>query len=174
MTEVLIPWTDERIARIRSLHLQHGLGAGRIADIIGGTTRNAVLGKLNRMGILRRHDAEVPSRGKGDGRGSVTAAETIVRRVRQVVEAKLERPPAAILEPSEARSPKTVMQLGFNDCRFPLDISLTESTMDTLFCGARTALREDGAQQPYCAEHCRRAFVPAKERRKASTPYWLR
>jgi GcrA cell cycle regulator len=42
-------WTEERVARAKELYLE-GVSAGEIARDLGGTTRNAVIGKINRLG----------------------------------------------------------------------------------------------------------------------------
>lgn len=46
-------WTEERIKHLHELYVNQGLSAGRIADILGGCTRNAVIGKVSRMGWVK-------------------------------------------------------------------------------------------------------------------------
>jgi len=46
-------WTPERTAKALDLWKQ-GFSAGEIANLIGGVTRNAVIGKLNRIGAPAR------------------------------------------------------------------------------------------------------------------------
>jgi GcrA cell cycle regulator len=43
-------WTDERVARLKVLQ-DEGLSAAQIAADLGGISRNAVIGKLTRMGL---------------------------------------------------------------------------------------------------------------------------
>lgn len=43
-------WTDERLARAKELRLE-GFSFGRVADLLGGVSRNAVIGKLRREGF---------------------------------------------------------------------------------------------------------------------------
>jgi GcrA cell cycle regulator len=45
-------WTQERVALLVNYWRIEGLSATQIAQRLGGTTRNAVLGKLHRMGML--------------------------------------------------------------------------------------------------------------------------
>lgn len=54
--ERVVDWTEDRIAIVRALW-NEGKSAGQIASYIGRpATRNAVLGKLNRLGLLgNRH-----------------------------------------------------------------------------------------------------------------------
>lgn len=44
-------WTEERMELLRSMW-QQGRPAGEIARILGDTSRNAVMGKVNRMGLM--------------------------------------------------------------------------------------------------------------------------
>lgn len=44
-------WTGERIALLRSMWLE-GRPAGEIAKALGDVTRNAVMGKINRLGLM--------------------------------------------------------------------------------------------------------------------------
>lgn len=43
-------WTDERTEKLKVLHGQ-GLSASQIAKILGGVTRNAVIGRAHRIGL---------------------------------------------------------------------------------------------------------------------------
>lgn len=45
-------WTDERVQSLKDLYAQ-GLSAARIARALGNISRNAVIGKIHRLGILR-------------------------------------------------------------------------------------------------------------------------
>ena len=46
-------WTDERIERLRALWSE-GKSASEIARILGGVTRNAVIGKVHRLNLTGR------------------------------------------------------------------------------------------------------------------------
>ncbi|MDP3407259.1 GcrA family cell cycle regulator [Bosea sp. (in: a-proteobacteria)] len=43
-------WTEERVARLKAL-LERGLSAGEIAEELGDVSRNAVIGKVHRLGL---------------------------------------------------------------------------------------------------------------------------
>ena len=45
-------WTDERIAELKRLHAE-GLSAAQIGVRLGFVTRNAVLGKIHRLGLSK-------------------------------------------------------------------------------------------------------------------------
>ncbi len=46
-------WTDERVAQLRQLW-GSGKSASEIADLLGGVSRNAVIGKAHRLGLSGR------------------------------------------------------------------------------------------------------------------------
>lgn len=48
-----VGWTDERVEQVRNLW-RAGHSAGAIASMIGNTTRNAVIGKVSRLGLPGR------------------------------------------------------------------------------------------------------------------------
>src|SRR5205085_4411379 len=53
-----VSWTDERIETLKKLWSE-GLSASQIAAELGGVTRNAVIGKVHRLGLSGR--AKTPS-----------------------------------------------------------------------------------------------------------------
>ena len=46
-------WTDERVDQLKTLWTE-GLSASQIARVLGGVTRNAVIGKVHRLGLAGR------------------------------------------------------------------------------------------------------------------------
>ncbi len=46
-------WTDERVEQLKALWTE-GLSASQIARVLGGVTRNAVIGKVHRLGLAGR------------------------------------------------------------------------------------------------------------------------
>ncbi|KQP34593.1 hypothetical protein ASF27_03385 [Methylobacterium sp. Leaf102] len=53
MTETVPSWSDERVDLLRRLW-QDGLSASQVATQLGGVTRNAVIGKVHRLGLSGR------------------------------------------------------------------------------------------------------------------------
>src|SRR5579862_5650310 len=52
--EPMMSWTDERIEQLKSLWTE-GLSASHIAKVMGGgISRNAVIGKVHRLGLAGR------------------------------------------------------------------------------------------------------------------------
>ena len=54
-------WSGERVSALKKLWLD-GLSASQIASQLGGVTRNAVLGKIHRLGLSERAVTSKPSR----------------------------------------------------------------------------------------------------------------
>ena len=46
-------WTDEKVQKLKELW-KKGYTASQIADALGGTTRNAVIGKAHRLNLEAR------------------------------------------------------------------------------------------------------------------------
>src|SRR5438128_9934504 len=59
--EVDMGWTDERVELLKKLW-QDGLSASQIAKQLGGVTRNAVIGKVHRLGLSGRAAPSKPQR----------------------------------------------------------------------------------------------------------------
>jgi GcrA cell cycle regulator len=53
-------WTDERVETLRRMWLE-GQSASQIAKELGGVTRNAVIGKVHRLGLSNRGGDGVPA-----------------------------------------------------------------------------------------------------------------
>ncbi len=66
-------WTDERIEQLRKLWSE-GHPASRIAEELGGVSRNAVIGKAHRLGLAKR-----PSPVKSDKNKAKAAAKPAVK-----------------------------------------------------------------------------------------------
>ena len=49
-------WTDERVEKLKELWAE-GMSASQIAKVLGGVTRNAVIGKVHRLGLSNRGPA---------------------------------------------------------------------------------------------------------------------
>lgn len=83
-------WTPQRVTTMTTLWIE-GRSAREIAEHLGGTTRNAVIGRVSRMGLQRRID---PQSGNSQRADKVRRA----RRTRPVVMRPQppERPPEPI------------------------------------------------------------------------------
>ena len=54
-------WSEERVALLRKLWAE-GLSASQIAKQLGGVTRNAVIGKVHRLGLAGRATPSRPAK----------------------------------------------------------------------------------------------------------------
>ena len=145
-------WTDERVEMLRKLWSE-GLSASQIAAHLGGVSRNAVIGKVHRLGLPGRKpkDATLARRGQ---RAPVDRVPKARRRSMfwQSLEgvAKLPLPLADV--PIDPTKVKTLQDLEANDCRWPLG----DPQAPTFgFCGCPKL-----PGLPYCEPHARRAYAP--------------
>src|ERR1700709_2830864 len=91
-------WTDERVELLKKLWAD-GLSASQIAGELGGITRNAVIGKVHRLGPSGRPKAP-----------SSSVPLPAHRRVRQVPPARPARPPKAppLCGPARAKAARAL------------------------------------------------------------------
>jgi GcrA cell cycle regulator len=138
-------WPPERVATLERLWTD-GLSASEIAARFPGITRNAVLGKLHRLGRL------------GRGRPTTSATPRKVKPPRTPRARRPKAPPMAPARPSPLATPTwagevaTVEALRSWHCRWPIG---DPREANFAFCGRRVAAR------PYCGDHCAVAYQPA-------------
>ena len=145
-------WTDERVEQLKKLWLE-GLSASQIAKQLGGVTRNAVIGKVHRLGLSGRATPSQPQR-------PVFRAPRAPRPVMVGQAQRRSEPHAAPAQPPvyvrEEPGSATVLTLGAHMCKWPIgDPASDEFT----FCGRRS--HEEG---PYCTEHARVAYQPPQRK----------
>jgi len=153
------PWTSERTERLKKL-FDAGLSCSQIACEIG-TTRNAVIGKMHRLGLSRPRDLFAnrlkPKRAPKDtwrpkafrpkiqGLSISAQREMLKRAYPQQAENE-----AAIDSPHKC----SLLELSQAQCRWPLS---EPGTDDFGFCGNPAV---DGFS--YCAGHARLAYRPRR------------
>ncbi len=140
-------WTDERVELLKKLWTE-GLSASQIARQLGDVTRNAVIGKVHRLGLSGRGS---PSRSERPR--AVTVPKPTVKPVfikPMIVEKK-----PVVLENGEYA---TVMTLKENMCKWPIG---DPASPDFRFCGHKTM-----PGSPYCEAHARLAYQPVDRRRQ--------
>jgi GcrA cell cycle regulator len=161
-------WTDERVETLKKLWLD-GLSASQIAKHLGGVTRNAVIGKVHRLGLSGRAAPSQPARPAFKAPRPARPAATAVPAPRRAAQppsrdtghasAIAHRPAVAPPQPEEP-GVATVLTLGAHMCKWPIGDPATD---DFTFCGRRSA--DDG---PYCVEHARIAYQPQQNKKKSS------
>lgn len=154
-------WTDERIEMLRKLW-SDGLSASQIATSLGGVTRNAVIGKIHRLGLSGRVKApqRTGTRPRPAGSGATGGAVKAVSAPRVMAAGALAV--KVVEEPEEAPAPQPaaevvpitggvgLMDLKVSSCRWPLG---DPSQDDFRYCGARCV-----AGDTYCRAHSEQAF----------------
>jgi len=177
-------WTEERIAALKSLW-EEGLSASQIAARLGGVTRNAVIGKVHRLGLSGRPSPLRADPARPETKPASAAAPmarrvvpqpnlTVVRtagpaEVRPAEQAKMAAP-APMLVAELATAPVAVPEavvpsgnrvslLNITDrmCKWPLG---HPGEPDFHFCGDRSL-----TGQPYCQTHASMAYQHAAPRR---------
>ncbi len=175
-------WDDERVALLKKLWSE-GLSCSQIASRLGRVTRNAVMGKVARLGLNhRRGGAMKGSRRPANAFGG--AMGTSAKRPR-----KTNGKPAAVkIEAAGARSLTVYNRVPFSPPAEPLRESFVELVIplaerkgvadlephhcrwpigdpqhaDFHFCG-----KDKVEGLPYCPHHSRRAFVAPQPKRAA-------
>jgi GcrA cell cycle regulator len=158
-------WTDERVELLKKLWSE-GLSASQIAGRLGTVTRNAVIGKVHRLGLSGR---ATTSRMKSHRpRPRQNAAKRLAKprftnvgntALRQLYQQADTEPYVAAVEelvipPAER---KTIETLSECHCRWPIG---DPQDAEFHFCG-----RNKVSGLPYCEFHARRAFQPPQSRR---------
>jgi GcrA cell cycle regulator len=162
-------WTDERVELLRKLW-SDGLSASQVAAELGaGITRNAVIGKIHRLGLAERAKTVVSSRprvakaprqpAQPRVTGHAVSGNVALAFAPQVYSAPRARPEEEeIAIPMSERV--TLMELRESMCRWPMG---DPTTPEFRFCGGPSPIGEG----PYCAYHARIAYQPSQERRRA-------
>lgn len=137
-------WTEDRVELLTKLWAE-GLSASQIARTLGEVTRNAVIGKVHRLGL--------------SGRATPTRSDRprISARRKPVIKAVLLEPEIIEEEPLEDGEFATVLTLNERMCKWPIGHPGTEKFH---FCG-----RKSTSASPYCDAHARIAYQPASSRR---------
>jgi GcrA cell cycle regulator len=166
-------WTDERVETLKKLW-QDGHSASQIAKQLGGVTRNAVIGKVHRLGLSGRAAPSSPARPmyKPAPRPTRTAAPAahVPSQPAPSHAAPVRRDPIVAARPVvsqpivpyvESPGTATVLTLGAKMCKWPIGDPASDGFS---FCGRRS---DDGT--PYCVEHARVAYQPSQKTKKRET-----
>ena len=137
-------WTDQKIEKLKELWGK-GNTASQIAEIIGGMSRNAVIGKAHRLNL----SAKIKSRSSNNfntQKIDVDAEDTSKKTRKSKFKSLL------IEKDFEPENPKQLEELDENTCKWP-NGHPNESTF--YFCG-RSSLKDFS----YCKLHLLYAFQP--------------
>jgi GcrA cell cycle regulator len=156
-------WNDERVETLKRLWAE-GLSASQIATELGGITRNAVIGKVHRLGLAGR--AKSPATATPRPRKARTHSH-MIRVARPTVrgntalaaafEYEVEAEPEVVDNVIPMGQRRTLLELSEQTCRWPIG---DPGDAGFFFCGGQTVMTF-----PYCSHHCRVAYQPASPRR---------
>lgn len=160
-------WTDERVDILKKLWAE-GHSASQIAKELGGVTRNAVIGKVHRLGLSGRATPSRPVKrpprlARPKPRvlpdGTVKQAKTVAVTPTAAKVAREERDLIEKLPPMELDNGEkaTVLNLSASMCKWPIG---DPADPNFAFCGRKADCG------PYCAEHAKIAFQPARKRER--------
>jgi GcrA cell cycle regulator len=156
-------WTDERVETLKKLWTD-GLSASQIAAELGGITRNAVIGKVHRLGLAGR--AKSPSSAAPRPRKArphphmlrvsrpATRGNTALAHA---FDLEIAAEPQFVDNVIPMGQRRSLLELTEETCRWPIG---DPGHADFFFCGGQTL-----TSLPYCAYHSRVAYQPANARR---------
>src|SRR6201996_4516168 len=145
----VLTWSDERVEQLKKLW-ESGLSASQIAAELGNVTRNAVIGKVHRLGLSGR--AKTPASAAPRQR-KARPAQHMVRMSRpmsranpalaQAFEVELEPDPIAFDNVVPMSQRLSLLELNEGTCHWPVG---DPASPDFFFCGGQRA-----PERPYCA-----------------------
>jgi len=159
-------WTDERVETLKKLWTE-GHSASQIANQLGGVSRNAVIGKVHRLGLSGRSTPSRPvKRPPALARPKPRAATATPASGKEDAAPATSRgqkrrgEPLAPL-PLDDGETASVLTLRESMCKWPIGDPADSSFA---FCGRKASCG------PYCAEHASVAFQPSRKTARAGTP----
>jgi GcrA cell cycle regulator len=161
-------WTDERVELLKKLW-SDGLSASQIAAELGGITRNAVIGKVHRLGLSgRAKSASSASPRPRKARSSAHMLRMTRPSIRgntalaRAYEIEADAEPELIDNIIPIGQRRTILELTEQTCHWPVG---DPGSSEFFFCGGPTI-----SGLPYCAYHSRVAYQPAGDRRRDRRP----
>jgi len=139
-------WTDEKVAKLKDLWGK-GSTASQIAEILGGVSRNAVIGKAHRLNLSGKIIAKKSSNNqKIDKSKNLNLKKVRKGRFKSII----------IDKDFEPENPKQLEELDEKSCKWPIGHPNEENFY---FCG-RTSLKGFS----YCKLHLLYAFQPKNKK----------
>ena len=138
-------WTEEKVSKLKELWGK-GNTASQIAEIIGGISRNAVIGKAHRLNL----SAKIKTRTAASNKNFENSIEENNSKSRRFRKNKFK---SLIIEKDfEPENPKQLEELDENSCKWPIGHPDEKSFY---FCG-RSSLKDFS----YCKLHLLYAYQP--------------
>ena len=138
-------WTEEKVSKLKELWGK-GNTASQIAEIIGGISRNAVIGKAHRLNL----SAKIKTRSATSNKNF---EESLVNNNTKQRKSRTSRFKSLIIEKDfEPEQPKQLEELDENSCKWPIG---HPDEKNFYFCG-RSSLKDFS----YCKLHLLYAYQP--------------
>ena len=138
-------WTEEKVAKLKELWGK-GNTASQIAEIIGGISRNAVIGKAHRLNL----SAKIKTRTASSNESFKNSRNDNNIKSKRGRRSKFKS--LLIEKDFEPENPKTLEELDENSCKWPIGHPNEKSFY---FCG-RSSLKDFS----YCKLHLLYAYQP--------------
>jgi len=146
-------WTEEKVSKLKELWGK-GNTASEIANIIGGISRNAVIGKAHRLNL----SAKIKTRAATSNQDFDSSIENKKNKFKKGRRNKFK---SLIIEKDfEPENPKQLEQLDENSCKWPIG---HPDEKDFYFCG-RSSLKDFS----YCKLHLLYAYQPKGKKEDAT------
>ena len=142
-------WTSEKVEKLKELWSK-GHTASQIAEKLGDTTRNAVIGKAHRLNLEARAPSKQSSINKSRENKQVS------RRSPAPMSRKARFQSILLDKNFEAENPKSLEELTEDTCKWPIGHPNEEKFY---FCG-----RKPEGEFPYCKLHVLYAFQPKNQK----------
>ena len=142
-------WTDEKVAKLKELWGK-GKTANQIAEIIGGISRNAVIGKAHRLNLSEK----IKTRTATSNQNFDNSQDN--KNIRSNKGRKNRFKSLIIEKDFEPENPKQLEELDENSCKWPIGHPNEKSFY---FCG-RTSLKDFS----YCKLHLLYAYQPKNKK----------
>ena len=138
-------WTEEKVSKLKELWGK-GNTASQIAEIIGGISRNAVIGKAHRLNL----SSKIKTRNASSSQNFDNSSEENPSKQRRGRKSKFQ---SLIIEKNfEPENPKKLEELDESSCKWPVGHPEEQSFY---FCG-RSSLKDFS----YCKLHLLYAYQP--------------